>query len=691
MEWVFDLAFLAILIPVFGLLTNALLGRRLGEKGVGLVACLAAGGAFLVSLLTLAALLGLDPHGLAVSTPNGGRAVERVLYDWAVVGELHIPIALRLDPLSVTMMLVVSGVGTLIHIYAVGYMSGDPRFQRFFVYFNLFLASMLTLVMANNYLLMFVGWELVGLCSYLLIGFWFEDLDNAVAGKKAFVVNRVGDFGFILGIFLITAAFGTLEFTGVFEAVESGHAVHLWGTSLTLPQVATAITLLLFIGATGKSAQIPLFVWLPDAMAGPTPVSALIHAATMVTAGIYMITRSAPLYEAATFSADLVALVGAATALLAASIAVAQFDIKRVLAYSTISQLGFMVAAVGLGGYVAGMFHLVTHAFFKALLFLGAGSVIHGVEHGMRHSEPPTGAPPPTGPDPGDPQDMRNMGGLRRRMPWTAATYAVGWLALAGIFPFAGFWSKDEILTDAWGHNFIVWLLLAAAAFLTAFYMTRQMILVFDGDPRTPAALRAHESGGLMVAPLVALAALSTLGGLLNLPGLHTLGEWLHHHTAAFDPGVALSSTLVALAGIVSAWAVYSRGRVRAEDPDRLSDLPFNLFEHLRRKWYWDECYTLTLVRPFYWLADRLAYAVDWQFLHDFCHDNVLVEPFRATARFLANPVDLGLVDGAANALAGQVQRAAVTLRQTQTGYVRNYALSILLGVVAIVAWFIIR
>jgi NADH-quinone oxidoreductase subunit L len=691
MDWIFDLAFLAILFPVIGLLLNAFLGQRLGEKGIGLVACLAAGLAFAVSVLTLIALVGLNAHD--------GRVVERVLYNWAIVGHLpladlaplHIPIALRLDPLSVTMMLVVSGVGSLIHVYAVGYMHGDPRFQRFFVFFNLFLASMLILVMANNFLMMFVGWELVGLCSYLLIGFWFEDINNSIAGKKAFVVNRVGDFGFILGVFFIFVAFGTLEFTGVFEAVERGHEIHLWGLVFSMKEAVTAITLLLFVGATGKSAQIPLFVWLPDAMAGPTPVSALIHAATMVTAGIYMIARCAPMYELATLSSDVVALVGALTALLAATIAVAQFDIKRVLAYSTISQLGFMMAAVGVGGYAAGMFHLVTHAFFKALLFLGAGSVIHGVEHGM-HGEIEQGdRDREAHPDPHDPQDIRNMGGLGRRMKWTSATYAVGWLALAGVFPLAGFWSKDEILVDAWEHNAVVWALLTLAAFLTAFYMTRQVILVFYGEPRTAAATRAHESGNLMILPLVILAVLSLLGGVLNLPGLHSLADFIEHHAADFNIGIAASSTLVALLGIFFGWAVYSRGRIDVYAPDRLAGLPLNLFAHLNRKWYWDEFYTLVAVRPYYWLADKLAFAVDWQFWHDFVHDNVLAEPFKATATFLANPIDLGFVDGIANGLARLVQGGSGELRKVQTGYVRNYALSILLGVAALVAWFVFR
>jgi NADH-quinone oxidoreductase subunit L len=689
MEWIFDLAFLAILFPLIGLLINAFLGRRLGERGIGLVACLAAGLASVVSLLTLVALLNIDVAGNA----HGTRLAQRVLYDWAVVGELHVPIALRLDPLSVTMMLVVSGVGSVIHVYAVGYMHGDPRFQRFFVFFNLFLASMLVLIMANNYLMMFVGWELVGLCSYLLIGFWFEDIDNAIAGKKAFIVNRVGDFGFILGLFLVLLTFGTFEFGGIFEAVESGHNVELWGITFSMKNVVTTITLLFFVGATGKSAQIPLFVWLPDAMAGPTPVSALIHAATMVTAGIYMITRSAPMYDLATLSSDVVAVVGALTALLAATIAVAQFDIKRVLAYSTISQLGFMVAAVGLGGYAAGMFHLVTHSFFKALLFLGAGSVIHGVEHGMHHNDQPgnhlTDGHTPSGPDPHDAQDIRNMGGLRHRMRWTFLTYVAGWLALAGVFPFAGFWSKDEILVDVWSHNTVVWVLLTLAAFLTAFYMTRQVILVFDGEPRTTAAARAQESGSLLVLPLVVLALLSFFGGALNLPGLHSLADFIEHHAADFNFGIAIGSTIIALLGIVMAWAVYSRGRIDVHAPDRLAGLPFRLFTHMNRKWYWDEFYTFIAVRPYYWLADQLAFVVDWEFWHDFVHDKVLAEPFVTTAAFLANPIDLGFVDGVVNGLAKLVQGGSKELRKVQTGYVRNYALSILLGVVAIVAWFV--
>lgn len=680
MDWIFDVAFLAILFPIIGLLLNAVFGQRLSEKGVGLIACSAAGSAFVVSVLQLV--------GLLASAVSG---TERFLYEWVSVGNMAIPIAVRIDPLSVTMMLVVTGVGSIIHIYAVGYMRGDSRFQRFFVYFNLFLASMLILVMANNYVMMFIGWELVGLCSYLLIGFWFEDTNNAVAGKKAFVVNRVGDFGFMLGVFLIFLAFGTYEFTEVFETVEHGHEVHLWGLTFTMQEAVTAITLLLFIGATGKSAQIPLFVWLPDAMAGPTPVSALIHAATMVTAGIYMVTRSAPMYELATFTSAIIAIIGTLTALMAATIAVAQFDIKRVLAYSTISQLGFMMAATGMGGYAAGMFHLVAHAFFKALLFLGAGSVIQGVEHGMDHDDEPAIPHNRDGPDPRDPQDMRNMGGLRHRMKWTFLTYVVGWLALAGLFPFAGFWSKDEILVDALAHSPVILVLLLAAALLTAFYSTRQVILVFDGNPRTTAAARAHESGALIVAPLVLLAVLAVLGGTLNLPGLHSLADFIEHHTADFDFSIAVTSTVIALLGIIMGWFVYSRGRIDASAPDRLGDLPLSLFTHMERAWYWDDFYKLVVVRPFCWLAAKLAYAVDWQFWHDFFHDSVIAEPFIKTAAFLANPIDLGVIDGIVNWLGDFTRSASAELRKVQTGYVRNYALSIFLGIVLIVAWFVLR
>jgi NADH-quinone oxidoreductase subunit L len=428
----FHLIPLIILLPLLGLLVNLVNGRRHHEPTAGIIASSAAGLAFVVAISQFIALL-RQPEGTVIT-----------LATWLRVGEFSVPVAFQVDTLSVTMILVVTGIGTLIHIYAIGYMRGDPGFTRFFVYLNLFLAAMLLLVTADNYLLMFVGWEGVGLCSYLLIGFWFDrgqgGTGNASAGRKAFIVNRIGDFGLLMAMFLIFWHVGTLTFREVFAQAET---IFVVGSP-----VVVAITLLLLLGATGKSSQIPLFIWLPDAMAGPTPVSALIHAATMVTAGIYMIARSHVLFALAPVSQTAVALIGASTALLAATIAIGQFDIKRVLAYSTISQLGFMVAAVGMGAYVAGIFHLITHAFFKALLFLAAGSVIHGLEAASGKEQVASDHEPPNLP-PANLQDMRLMGGLRRRMPMTFTVYVVGALALAGLPPLAGFFSKDEILAEA--------------------------------------------------------------------------------------------------------------------------------------------------------------------------------------------------------------------------------------------------
>ena len=530
----FGLAPLVIGFPMLALLVNLLLGQRLGQRLAGWVASAAVGLAFLVSVLQF----------IALQTVPEGTTLE--LAEWISIGSLQVPWALKLDSLSVTMMLMVTGVSTLIHIYAIGYMRADVRFQgdpsryrRFFVFFSLFVTSMMVLVVGDSFLTLFVGWEGVGLCSYLLIGFWYEKgaggIGNAVAGRKAFVVNRIGDLGFLIAMFLAFWHFGSLRFEQVFEQAEAmGPAA---------AGAATAITLALLVGAAGKSAQLPLFVWLPDAMAGPTPVSALIHAATMVTAGIYMIARNAVLFDLAPISSGAVALVGAATALFAASIAVAQFDIKRVLAYSTISQLGFMIAAVGIGGYVAGMFHLVTHAFFKALLFLSAGSVIQGIEHGQHSSH---------GQEHIDPNDMRAMGGLRSRMPVTFAVYLIGGLALSGIPPLAGFFSKDEILTDAWHTHPVVFGLLSVAAALTAFYMGRQLWMVFAGQPRSEAAAQARENPAIMLVPLLGLAGLSLAGGLINFPGLHPLGNFLRSsiepaHLTEFNPAVAGLSTGLAL------------------------------------------------------------------------------------------------------------------------------------------------
>jgi len=474
--------------PLIGLLINLIFGGRMSEKAIGSVASGATGLAFVVSVLQ------------AISLANHPEGAVVPVADWITIGDLHLRWAFQVDTLSVTMMLVVSGVGTLIHIYAIGYMhedvrhKGDPgRYQRFFVFFNLFILAMMILVGADNFLMLFVGWEGVGLCSYLLIGFWYDKGDkgigNAIAAKKAFVTNRIGDFGFLLAAFIMFVFFRTFEFKEVFERAPEVAAL--------APAAVLAITLFMLLGVTGKSAQLPLYVWLPDAMAGPTPVSALIHAATMVTAGVYLVARSAPLYTLVPNAQNIVAWVGGLTALFAATIAVAQFDIKKVLAYSTISQLGFMVAAVGMGAFVAGMFHLVTHAFFKALLFLSAGSVIQGVEAGHHHVEH----------DPAlkgkaknlhgfDPQDMRNMGGLRHRMKTTYWVYLIGALALAGIAPLAGFWSKDEILAEA--NHLVpgVYWLLTVAAFFTAFYMGRQILMVFFGEARSEPAAHARENPG---------------------------------------------------------------------------------------------------------------------------------------------------------------------------------------------------
>ena len=688
----FDLAPLVLAFPIAGVLLNLLFGRYLNERWISIIGVSAVGGAFVVAILQALALAG-----------NGHHAHLALLADWIEVGQLRAPWQLRIDTLSVTMMLLVTGVGMLIHIYASGYMHGDARFARFFIYLNLFITSMLVLVGGDNYLMLFVGWEGVGLCSFLLIGFWYDagepsasarvggepqaGAGNARAGRKAFVVNRVGDFGLLLAILILFWQVGSVQF----DAVAEYFAVQ----GAAVGGLATVITLLLLVGVCGKSAQIPLFVWLPDAMAGPTPVSALIHAATMVTAGIYLVARSAVMFELAPVSQMVVALVGATTAFMAGTIALAQYDIKRVLAYSTISQLGFMVAAVGLGGYVAGMFHLLTHAFFKALLFLSAGSVIHGVEHGAHATHAHV-----------DAQDMRVMGGLRNKMPVTFWVYLIGSLALAGVFPLAGFWSKDEILADAWHvgvaeghwHGVLVYVLLALAAFSTALYMTRQIILVFFGAPRSEAAAHAHESPPLMTAPLVVLALLSVLGGLLNLPGWHALGTWLEHtheyfHTGAFSPLVAGISTLVALAGIALGYRVYYLApRTTADAADQLQPALGSMFGFLRGKWFVDELYDAVIVRPFERGARSLAFALDWNLWHDGFHDSVLAAGFRTLAAFLSGPVDKTVIDRLFDGLAGAVRiLGSRNLQRVQTGYVRNYALGVVLGVVAVMGYFVSR
>lgn len=633
MEALFEWSWLIIAFPLLGFLINLVSTGQTRERTIGIVASTAAAASFGMSALIFVALLARPPEA---------RLVEISLYRWAMVPPLTAEVGLRIDPLSTTMALVVTLVGTLIHVYSIGYMAGDPHIRRFFMFLNLFLASMLLLVLADNFLVLFVGWELVGLCSYLLIGFWFEVPYNAWAGRKAFIVNRIGDFGFTLGLLLLFWTFGTFRYEPIFEAVEH-HAVEAG--------VVTLITLLLFAGVTGKSAQIPLYVWLPDAMAGPTPVSALIHAATMVTAGVYLIARAHPLFAMAPLTQGVVMLIGAATALWAALIAIGQFDIKRVLAFSTISQLGYMVAAAGAGASAAAIFHLGTHAFFKALLFLGAGSVIHALEHAHRHHGDPS---------PFDPNDMRQMGGLARRMPVTFWAYGIGAAALAGLPPLAGFWSKDEILIGlggAGGWATLAYGFLLTAAFFTAFYMTRQVLMIFGGAPRSPAAAHAEESPAVMTVPLGLFALFSIAAGWINAPGLGALSAWLEPgHLPVFHPEQALLATLIALAGIGTAWAIYRPQAWPKGVEDPLRPALRGFFTALTRKLYVDELYDILFIRP-----------------------------FNGVARVVADVVEPYGIDGAVNALARLVRSAAGGVRRWSSGYVRQYGLSMLIGAVLLV------
>ncbi|MBK6325142.1 MAG: NADH-quinone oxidoreductase subunit L [Chloroflexi bacterium] len=737
----YSLAPLLLLFPAIGVLFNGLIGRRfveadakVGERWSGWFASLMAIGSFVIAVLLFLSL-----------QANEFQAMIVPIIDWISIpsANFYIPWAIRVDTLSVTMMLVVTGVGSLIHIYAIGYMHGDPNFSRFFTYFSLFIFFMLILVSGSTYLVLFVGWEGVGLCSFLLISFWFDRTNaagkamNADAGRKAFIVNRVGDFGMILAMFLMFWAFRSLEFGAVFntavEMFEQGHVVEFGLFSAPIGTVLTAITALFLLGATGKSAQIPLYVWLPDAMAGPTPVSALIHAATMVTSGIYLIVRSNVLFELARESGpvifgvistpDLVAYVGAFTGLLAGLIAFTQFDIKKVLAYSTVSQLGFMIAAAGMGAYVAAMFHLVTHAFFKALLFLGSGSVIHGMEHGHHHLHEHThddhhgdGHHEEA---PFDPQDMRTMGGLRHKMPTTFWVYLVGALALSGIPPLAGFWSKDEILAHGNEHALVVYVILAIAAVCTAFYMGRQLHMTFFGEPRHAAAEHAQESPRLMTTPLIVLAGLAIVGGLLNLPYLtqamaeanhnHPAGiflgleGWLEHSIKSFElseegilhlphtpivlsPVVAGISTLLAVLALGGAFYVYRNKPETAADPDPLQKLkPLWWFRILP----FETFYMKFIVPPFNWLANWLAFAVDWNFWHDFVHNNLIRDMFVSFATFLADVFDKFGVDGTVNGIGSVTKGLAGGIRRTQTGFARTYALGVFLGAVALLAYFL--
>ena len=681
---------LVVLLPVAGLLINIIFGGRMNEKVIGVVASGASGLAFVVS-----ALLGFSLWS------GSGEAVVVPFADWIHIGDLNVAWNFRVDTLSVLMMLVVSSVGTLIHIYAIGYMHEDVRFKndpgryrRFFVFLNLFIAMMMILVSGDSYLMLFVGWEGVGLCSFLLIGFWY-DMDtlgrpsfaNSNAARKAFITNRIGDLGFLLAGFTMFWWFKDLSFAGVFN-----QAAYIASIS---PGVILFITLFLLVGVAGKSAQLPLYVWLPDAMAGPTPVSALIHAATMVTAGVYLVARSAPLYTLVPQAQTTVALVGGITSLFAATIAVGQYDIKKVLAYSTISQLGFMVAAVGMGAFVGGMFHLVTHAFFKALLFLSAGSVILGLERGHHHL--PHGNREDSHAEVFDPGDMRNMGGLRKQMPVTFWLYLIGALALAGIFPLAGFWSKDEILADAF-HKFpAVYWLLTLAAFLTAFYMGRQVWMVFFGKPRHAATEHAQESPGVITIPLMILAALAIVGGGLNLPGVHSLTLWLEHTIAGVEAGefnflVAGLSTILALAAIALSWVLYGRHPLVEGQKDPLKKLLGPLFTVFERKYWVDEAYWAIFVNRYVDVSRFLADVIDGRFWHDWFHEKVLAGTYNWLSRTVLDlRVDQQFIDAIANGLGDLTRRISGSLRRLQNGFVRSYALAVLTGTVIILGYLILK
>ncbi|MGH7522060.1 MAG: NADH-quinone oxidoreductase subunit L [Gemmatimonadales bacterium] len=600
-----DLIWLAPALALLGFVLNGALAfiRPTAKTLVSIIGVGVLLGAFAVAIAVFSAFTGLH-------APPEAPVVFRY-WSWIPVGTLQVDFALQVDQLSIVMLLVVTGVGSLIHVFSVGYMKDDPGYARYFAYLNLFIFFMLVLVLGANFPVMFVGWEGVGLCSYLLIGFWFSVQANADAGRKAFIMNRIGDFGFIVAMFLIFWSTGSLDFGTVFSNAPT--ALVAGGSTVT------AITLFLFLGCTGKSAQIPLYTWLPDAMAGPTPVSALIHAATMVTAGVYLVARCNLLFAMAPISGAVVAGVGALTALFAATIALKQWDIKKVLAYSTISQLGYMFVGVGTGAITAGVFHLVTHAFFKALLFLGSGSVIYAMHHAYHatHSHE-------------DAQDMRNMGGLRRFMPWTTALMWIATLAIAGVPPLSGFFSKDEILTAAFARGnvqpvwLVFWALGLAAALLTAFYMTRLMLYTFHGPNRTgdKEQTHLHEAPWIMTGPLLVLGVLSAAGGLINVPELYHGTAWLHHwlepveqQGAALLPQRHLShgtewllvgvAVTVAVVGIAGAWRLL-KPETLVPSPQAPEERGFARI--LRNKWYVDEIYDALIVRPLVWLSREVLW-----------------------------------------------------------------------------------
>ena len=643
--------------------TSPLSGRKLIPTLVGPGVVIVA---FVIALINFLGMMGAELHGPIVET----------YWQWMPVGSLSIDAAFQLDQLSMLMTLIITGVGALIHIFSIGYMHEDPGYARYFAYLNLFVFFMLVLVLGSSYPLMFVGWEGVGLCSYLLIGFWFRDREKADAGKKAFIVNRIGDFGFLVAMMLLFSNLGALDFVTVFESAP--------GTFAYAGAVVTAITLFFFLGAAGKSAQIPLYIWLPDAMAGPTPVSALIHAATMVTAGVYLVARSSVLFALSPVTMIVVAGIGALTALFAATIGLVQNDIKKVLAYSTVSQLGYMFIGVGVGAYTAGVFHLMTHAFFKALLFMGSGAVIHAMHHAYHATH-----------NHADAQDMRNMGGLRKYMPLTWIFMWIATLAISGIWPFAGFFSKDEIIWQAAARATgpfatwfsIFWVMALVAAMLTAFYMTRLMIMTFHGTNRTGEREREHlhEVSPVMWAPLAILAVLSIVGGWINVP--HAIGdtvlgivphsEWLHGwlhpitesadeiltehvgavaHVAPFGGGeamwAAISFGIAAIIVLIASFILNRKRYLPAEQSPALRGFGRVLYN----KWYVDEAYDAAVVRP-------------------------LVGTSRGLWRF----IDQGLIDGAVNGVGYTARAFGWVGSRLQTGHLNTYAFAAVLGALLLI------
>jgi NADH-quinone oxidoreductase subunit L len=659
----FDLVWLIPIFPLVGVLINGLLGRRIVEKNKSLVhwiACGAVGLSFLVTLMLFVKLLGL---------PAEERLYDFTWFSWISSGVFHVSVGYLIDPLSMFMCMFVTGVGFLIHVYSIGYMGHDESYARFFTYLNLFMFSMINLILADNFLLMFLGWEGVGLCSYLLISFWFTDLANAVAGKKAFVTNRVGDFFFAVGLLVLLTHLGaqgmwSLKFTDVFS-----HA------HLLSPHLVTIVCLLFFLGCTAKSAQIPLYIWLPDAMAGPTPVSALIHAATMVTAGVYFVSRCNVLYTMSPFALQVVAVVGALTALFAATIALTQNDIKKVLAYSTVSQLGYMFLGLGVGAYAAGLFHVLTHSFFKALLFLCSGCVIHAMS--------------------GE-QDMRNMGGLRKKMPVTFITMLIGTLAIAGIPGFSGFFSKDEILWQTYSSpqgSHILWFIGVLAAVMTAFYMFRLIFMTFFNECRASEEVQhhIHEAPKSMTVPLMVLSVLSIFGGYIGVPealggsnvverflepvfglgkdkllqaagGGHPLihqvvAETVEHHSFAPEYKLMVFTTCVVLAGIFASYMLYMRKR---SVPETIAANNPSFYRLLLNKWYVDELY-----------------------------EKVFIDPLRAFSIFLWKGIDVIVIDGLVNSTAAFFMECGTVCKVSQSGYVQRYAVSFLVGVFVLIAYFV--